>query len=122
MRKFLSSVLLSVLCISTSLADEPRVLEAEIKPQTDGKFTISVTVEHGDDGWDHFADAWEVLTPDGDVLAVRKLAHPHVNEQPFTRSKSGIEIPANVTEVIIRAHDLEHGYGEKTITIPVPRE
>ncbi len=29
--------------------------------------------------------------------------HPHVNEQPFTRSLSYVQIPDEVTEMIIRA-------------------
>jgi hypothetical protein len=41
-----------------------------------------VTVRHADEGWEHYADCWEVLTLDGEVLATRELAHPHDNEQP----------------------------------------
>ena len=43
-----------------------------------------VTVQHADTGWDHYADAWEVLAPDGTVLGTRTLLHPHTDEQPFT--------------------------------------
>lgn len=102
-------------------AGDADVLSADIRLNSDGTYTISVEVEHADDGWDHYADGWEVLAPDGSVLATRVLAHPHVNEQPFIRSKSGIEIPENVQEVTLRAHDLVHGYGGNEITISVPR-
>lgn len=74
-------------------------------------FTFHVTVAHGDTGWDHYADRWEVVGPDGTVLATRVLAHPHVNEQPFTRSQSGIEIPQGIRSVTVRAHDSVDGYG-----------
>ena len=51
-------------------------------------FRFSVTVEHADEGWDHYADRWEVVSEDGKtVYGTRVLAHPHVNEQPFTRSR-----------------------------------
>ncbi|MEM8840096.1 MAG: hypothetical protein AAGE89_18600, partial [Pseudomonadota bacterium] len=102
-------------------AGEADVLSADIRLDANGTYTISVEVEHADDGWDHYADGWEVLAPDGTVLATRVLAHPHVNEQPFIRSKSGIEIPIDVQEVSLRAHDLVHGHGGKEITIAVPR-
>jgi hypothetical protein len=47
----------------------------------------------------------------------RLLLHPHENEQPFTRSQSGILIPEEITQVIIRAHDLIDGYGGQEVTI-----
>ncbi|MEL0114373.1 MAG: hypothetical protein VW835_21805, partial [Rickettsiales bacterium] len=59
----------------------------------------------------HYANKWDVVAPDGTVLGTRTLYHPHVEEQPFTRSLYGVRIPDGVTSVIVRAHDLEHGYG-----------
>lgn len=37
--------------------------------QPDGTWTFEVTVQHEDTGWEHCADRWEVLTPEGEVLA-----------------------------------------------------
>ena len=78
---------------------------------------ISVTIAHGDTGWDHYADAWRVVTPEGEVLGTRILHHPHVEEQPFTRSLSGVAIPREVTEVLIEARDSVHGWNPKTFPI-----
>ena len=63
----------------------------------------------------------QVVAPDGRVLGERRLLHPHVQEQPFTRSLGGVEIPAGVEEVTIRARDSVHGWGGATRTLPVPR-
>ena len=82
--------------------------------------TFSVTVRHDDTGWKHYANRWEVLSPDGKVLATRVLHHPHVNEQPFTRSLANVTIPASITEVSIRAHDSVHKYGGKEVTVKLP--
>ena len=79
-----------------------------------------MTVASDDTGWDKYADRWEVLTPDGTVLATRILAHPHETEQPFTRDLSGIIVPAGVTKVIIRAHDKVEGFGGKALEIALP--
>jgi hypothetical protein len=76
-----------------------------------------VTVAHADSGWDHYADRWDVLTPDGTRLGSRTLYHPHVNEQPFTRALDGVTIPPGVTTVIVRAHDTVHGDGTKAFTL-----
>lgn len=102
------------------LAGEADVLDASIDPDGRGTYRVTVTVRHADTGWDHYADAWDVLAPDGTVLATRTLFHPHVNEQPFTRSLSGVEIPAEIAQVIIRAHDSVDGYGGAELTVDVP--
>jgi hypothetical protein len=90
----------------------------------DGTWTFHVTVEHPDTGWDDYADGWDVVTPDGQVLKAdensqytRTLLHPHENEQPFTRSQSGIAIPDGVTQVRVRAHDLVDGYGGREVVV-----
>lgn len=107
--------------VSIAHAGEADVVGAEARQSGDGSWTFSVTVRHADKGWNHYADAWEVLDTERTVLATRILAHPHVNEQPFTRSKSGIKIPATVTRVIVRARDSVHGYGGAEMTVTLER-
>ena len=83
--------------------------------------TFSVTVRHEDEGWNHYADSWEVVAPDGRVLATRVLRHPHVGEQPFTRELRGVEVPAGITSVRIRAHDSMHGFGGREVVVPLSK-
>lgn len=79
---------------------------------------FDVAVRHNDQGWDHYADLWEVVRPDtGGIIAQRVLAHPHDTEQPFTRSQSGIELPEGVTTVLVRAKCTVHGYGGKSVLV-----
>ena len=101
------TVLWAVLAAGPALADASRVVQAAAS-------------RHGDTGWDHYADNFEVLAPDGTLLARRVLYHPHVNEQPFTRSADGVDVPAGITNVIVRAHDKVHGYGKGSVTIKLP--
>jgi hypothetical protein len=98
------------------------VLEVDIR-RTDraGHYDVAVTLRHADSGWDHYANRWEILGPDGKVLATRVLAHPHVHEQPFTRSLSDVRIPGGFTWVRVRGHDLVHGYGGREVTRSVPQ-
>jgi hypothetical protein len=100
-----------------SLAGEADVVGVKTSYEKDGTWSFSVTVRHGDDGWDHYADRWDVLGPEGEVFGTRILLHPHVGEQPFTRSLGGVEVPESVTEVVIRARDSVHGYGGKEAQI-----
>ena len=82
--------------------------------------TFDVTVRHDDAGWDHYADAWRVVAPDGSVLGTRERLHPHADEQPFTRSLSGVTVPAGVPTVTVEAHDSVHGWGGATVDVAVP--
>lgn len=104
---------------SPARAGEADVVAVEVSREAAGVYRFTVTVRHADTGWDHYADAWQVMAPDGDVLATRALLHPHVNEQPFTRSLSGVAIPAGVETVRIRAHDSEHGFGGAELELPI---
>lgn len=78
--------------------------------QTGSSWTFQVTLKHGDTGWDHYADAWRVVSTEGTVLGERVLLHPHETEQPFTRSLSGVSIPDGTTMVLIEARDNVHGW------------
>ena len=82
-------------------------------------YRFDVTVRHADTGWEHYADRWEVVAPDGRVLGTRTLLHPHVEEQPFTRSLGGVRIPGDVTDVLIRARDNVDGYGQMTMNVRI---
>ncbi len=103
-----------------ALAGESDVVAVSVSAQEDGRFRFDVTVRHDDEGWDHYADVWEVVGKDGTVYGQRVLAHPHVSEQPFTRSQSGIDIPTDVSEVMVRSGDKVHGFGgeEKLVKLP----
>lgn len=82
--------------------------------------SFHVTVKHADTGWDHYADQWQVIAEDGTVLGTRTLYHPHVDEQPFTRSLSGVKIPQGTQTVTIRARDSVHGFGGKEQQVDIP--
>jgi hypothetical protein len=102
-------------------AGEADVLDVKVQREPAGTWRFAVTLRHADEGLKHYADRWEVVAPDGKVLATRVLEHPHVKEQPVTRSLAGVKIPAGVKRVTVRAHDKVHGAGGKELTIELPR-
>lgn len=120
MRGFVLAALVTALPAS-ALAGEADVIAVDVRHEADSTWTFDVTVRHADEGWDHYADAWEVLAPDGTVLGTRTLFHPHVDEQPFTRSLSGVRIPAGLNEVRLRARDSVHAFGGAQMQVTLPR-
>jgi hypothetical protein len=100
-----------VITSENSIAGEADVVAVEASQSTDKSWRFSVTVRHDDAGWDHYANKWAVFAPDGTMLGERVLAHPHDNEQPFTRSQSGIVIDDKIDSVVVKAHDNVHGWG-----------
>lgn len=101
-------------------------VEAVEQRSDDSDVTVwrfSVRVRHRDQGWDHYADEWQVIDHEtNEIYGVRELAHPHDNEQPFTRSQRGIEIPASVTLVRVRAKCNVHGFGGREIVVDLSRD
>ncbi len=106
--------------VAPALAGLAEVLSVEARA-SGGGWSFDVTVAHADTGWEHYADAWRVVGPDGAIYGTRTLLHPHVGEQPFTRSLSGVAIPAGVAAITVEAHDSVHGWGEVAVEVPLPR-
>lgn len=113
----MSSIVLTLfLAAMPADADPAQVVDAEFRPLDDG-WHVSVTVRHDDTGRDHYADAWRLVDRSGAVLGVRTLHHPHVNEQPFTRSLGGVAIPAGTRIVYIEARDNVSGWSHERLKV-----
>ena len=102
---------------ATGCAD---VIDVVVSAEDGGAYRFAVTVRSADTGWDKYADRWEVRDDSGRVLGERVLAHPHVDEQPFTRSQFGIEIPAGIQTVTVAARDSVAGFCGELYEVAVP--
>jgi len=123
--------------MSSSLASGPvfaseanaDVINVKAVDRGAGGWTFHVTVLHPDTGWDDYCNGWDVVSDQGEVIKksssdefTRLLLHPHEQEQPFTRSQSGLEIPPGVRSVTVRAHDLVHGFGGREVEINLSQD
>lgn len=115
----MKTILISTLfCFYVSIyANEVDIVDVKATQQKDKSWRFNVTLKHADEGWDHYANEWQILAPDNKILGTRTLYHPHVNEQPFTRSLSGIKIPADIKTVRIIAKDTVHGLSTKVVEL-----
>ncbi len=116
MSKFVLIVILWGASILPALAGAVDVRHAEFTHQTN-TWAVSTTLQHGDTGWQHYADAWRIVTETGKVLATRVLYHPHVNEQPFTRSLSNVKLPEGLQRVHVEAHCTVHGWSKERLSV-----
>ena len=124
MRAFRAALLSLVFCLWTAfgaVAGEVVIENVEVKPSSVGGFDFSVTLRHEDEGWQHYADRWAVESLDGSVMfGERVLFHPHIDEQPFTRSLRAVVIPRGIAQVRIRARDKLHGWSSQTVVVDLP--
>ena len=76
-------------------------------------FRFDVALAHGDTGWDDYADGWRIEDESGNILAERPLAHPHVEEQPFTRSTTARDFPSEISVVYVRSRTNVDGWDSR---------
>lgn len=101
-------------------AAHPDVVGARLAPVEGepGVWRVSATLCSRYDDATRYADAWRVVTPDGDVLGTRELLHDHAGEQPFTRSlPEPVRLPEGVTTVVLEGRDLVNGWGGATLAV-----
>ena len=107
MRTLISLMLVSA---APASADPVTIVESRVEGTR-----VSVTLAHPDTGWDHYADGWRIEDGDGNILGTRELLHPHVNEQPFTRSLTISDLPDG--DLFVRAKCSVDGWGEETVSL-----
>ena len=111
-----------VLALShSSKANDINILAAAIIHQSHGEYLVNVKLEHHDTGWQHYADEWRLVDNKGNILGSRVLHHPHVHEQPFTRSLSNVKLNNELQAVFIEAHDKVHGWTKSRLMIDLTK-
>lgn len=111
------ATLVFLIANATAQANEVEIVDVKAHQGGDKTWTFAVTLKHADEGWDHYANEWQVIAPDNKILATRTLYHPHVNEQPFTRNTSGVKVPASMTSVRVIAKDTVHGLAKTAMQV-----
>jgi hypothetical protein len=98
----------------------PDVVAVDPAPLSTTTASVAVTVSSPYDSEARYADAVRVRSADGAaVYGTLELTHDHAAEQPFTRTLTGLAIPAGTTSVVVEGHDQVNGWGGGTLTVPV---
>ena len=110
----------TVAVVESTDGDCPQIVAVELTQAAAGVFNVNTTVRSIDVEGVSYADAWEVRDLGGRVLGERILTHPHTNEQPFTRSLSGVAIAPMIVEVEVIARDSVRGFCGPSLIVDVP--
>ena len=107
--RYVALTLIAAVMPIAGLAESPEVEDVKIS-KVGMDWRVDVTLRHPDTGWDHYADGWEVLDHEGNVLGYRELLHPHVDEQPFTRSLHNVVLPDGAREIRVKTRCNRDGW------------
>jgi len=95
---------------------EANVIAISTEALGNNNYRFIITLQHDDEGEaPKYADYWQIEDLNGNILGKRVLTHSHSNE-PFTRSKT-ITILDDIFIVIVRGHDMIHGFGGQAMRI-----
>lgn len=109
-----------IICVSPAFANDVEIIKVVLTKHA-GTWQADVTLKHQDEGWKHYADGWRLVDSKGDEIGKRTLYHPHVNEQPFTRSLTGFYLPEKMKVIFVEAHDLKHGWSKDKVKIDLSK-
>ena len=98
----------------------PEIVGATFDPIGPTTWSVRVTLSSPYDTPERYADAWRVLTLDGQVLGTRELLHDHATEQPFTRALNNVDIPPGTQAVLIEGRDLLNGWSGERVEFELP--
>ncbi len=111
---------IGLICAATPAVAHDAEIVGATATRSDTGWHISVTISHDETGWDDYADGWRIENAAGDTLGTRVLHHPHVNEQPFTRSLHGVSLPKAAETIWIRARTSVDGWGHERFELTLP--
>lgn len=109
-----------LLFTSSVFANDVEIVKVVLTSES-GSWRADVELKHDDTGWEHYADAWRLVDEKGNEVGKRTLWHPHVNEQPFTRSLSNFHIGAANKIIYVEAHDKKHGWSPNKVKIDMTK-
>ena len=67
-----------------------------------------------------YAAGWRVLTPGGEVIAVKRLARPYLGDGSFWRRQAGVRVSRGLRRAQLEARDSRNGYGGRRLTVTLP--
>jgi len=116
----LGLVLSAFILTSPVFANDVEIIKVVLTKRA-GTWQADVTLKHQDEGWKHYADGWRLVDSNGNEIGKRTLYHPHVNEQPFTRSLTGFYLAEKMKVIFVEAHDLKHGWSADKVKIDLSK-
>jgi hypothetical protein len=103
--------------------DVARIADVQIKRDSSdqaGIYHIRVTIEHQDTGWDDYVEAWEITSPEGELLGVRPFFEPELDDTKTVTALAGVVIPEDIRTITIRARIHPTGIEGEPVQVQIP--
>ncbi|GEM_PF-3578808 len=78
---------------------------------------VRVTLDHGDEGWTHYVDAWRLRAVDGTVLVEQVMPRPHRGGRLFSRRLRGLRLPRGLRHLWVEARDSRLGWSPRRVWV-----
>ena len=104
----LSICILSVTACADIKLNSANVIDVDVDG-SGGTYNFYVTLRSDETGCNQYANWWEILDEESNLLYRRILIHSHPTDQPFRRGGSSINVLPSQT-LYIRAHMNSSGY------------
>ncbi len=108
-----TGLLLSAVFLIPLLAQKADVIEAKVKKSFGGKYVAYVKIDHKDEGYEHFADRWEIFDQNGKRLTIRIIFSPTTEKETIESYLYGFAVPEGTKKLIFKAHCNKDGWGGK---------
>lgn len=104
----------------TSL-DYAQIEDVKAVQSKDKTWCFEVQIKHNDQGWNHYANGWQVYDLEGDIISGIIIGHPHDKKQPFIRRHCNIKIKPDVPKVVVKTRCNVHGFGGRAIVLDMEK-
>ena len=95
-KQLFATIFVTVAIAVTAFAGEADITQVEVIRTGPGVYRFSVSVLHKDEGWDHYADRWELLAPDGRILSYKNPDDTGERREPIVVINWDDELDAKV--------------------------
>lgn len=108
------------MAVAPVCAEPVEVVDVAFK-QVGKSWEVRVRLHHEDEGWDHYADGWRILSESGEVLANGALREPNLGPASYMITLPTVMLPSFHRVVIVEAHESRLGWSPHRVRVDLAK-